>query len=132
MLVAALIFVISIAAVVQFAVLSWHAALLKTAAEPLPADWASTADAITKSFSTSGFQNISAYSKLCPDLGGPAPKFRALRAYYGFLRLLSGLSESFSSGWASREMALCTRCAAVMLSQQLERTQALSAAARSF
>jgi len=29
-------------------------------------------------------------------------------------------------------MALCTRCAAVMLSHQLDRNQALSAAARSF
>lgn len=132
MLIAALIFVISLAAVIQFAALSWRAALRKTAGEPLPAGWEALPESSTNSFVASGFQNITAYSKLCPDLGGQTPKFRALRVYYGFLQLFGGLTQSFSSGWAGREMALCTRCAAVMLSRQLERTQALSAAARSF
>jgi hypothetical protein len=136
MLVAALIFVISLAAVIQFAVLSWRAALLKAAAEPLPAEWEPAAGSMAKSFISNGFANITAYSKLCPDLGGaPGPRFRSLRIYYRFLQLLEGFNKAIARqnvAWTAREMALCTRCATVMLSQQMERTQALSAAARSF
>jgi hypothetical protein len=136
MLIAALIFVISLAAVIQFAVLSWRAALLKAAFEPLPAGWEPLSNSTPKSFSNNGFVDIAAYSKLCPDLGGDSgSKLRSLRIYYRFLQLCEGLSRAIApqnACWATREMALCTRCATVMLSHRLERTQALSAAARSF
>jgi hypothetical protein len=136
MLIAAFIFVISLAAVIQFAALSWRAALLTTASEPLPAEWEAIAEPMAKSFVSNQFLNITAYSKLCPDLGGgQAPKFRSLRLYYHCLQLLDGVRGVIGRqnvSWTAREMALCTRCAAVMLSQHLERTQALSAAARSF
>ena len=136
MLMAALIFVISLAAVIQFAALSWRAALLKVAAGPLPAEWEPAADSMAKSFISSGFSNITAYSKLCPNLGmGAGPKLRSLRIYYRFLQLFEGFNRVITRqnvSWTGREMALCTRCATVMLSQQLLRTQELSAAARSF
>lgn len=136
MLVAALIFVISMAAVIQFAVLSWRAALLKGALEPLPAEWEPAANSMAKSLIHNEFVNITAYSKMCPDLGGDAKsKLRSLRIYYRFLELLEGFNRAIARqnmAWTAREMALCTRCATVMLSHQLERTQALSAAARSF
>jgi hypothetical protein len=135
MLIAALIFVISLAAVIQFAVLSWRAALLKAASEPLPAEW-EPANPIPKSLFYNEFLNVTAYSKMCPDLGGEsASKLRSLRFYYRFLQLFEGFSRVIARqnvSWTGREMALCTRCATVMLSHQLERTQALSAAARSF
>jgi hypothetical protein len=136
MLVAAFIFVISLAAVIQFAVLSWRAALLKTALAPLPTEWEPAAESAAKSFISKGFQGITAYSKLCPELGGSsAPKFGSLRSYYRLVQLFGWLSRSIvpqNTAWLEKEMAMCTRCAAVMLSQQLQHTQALSAAARSF
>jgi hypothetical protein len=136
MLMAALIFVISLAAVVQFAVLSWRAALLKTAAAPLPAEWEPLAEPMAKSLVSNQFVNLTAYSTMSPDLGGgKAPKFRSLRLYYQFLQAVEafrGLIGQKDASWTSREMALCTRCAAVMLSQHLERNLVLSAVARSF
>ncbi len=136
MLIATLIFVISLAAVIQFAVLSWRAALLKTASEPLPAEWEPTTPCVANSFVSNGFVDIAAYSQLCPDVGaGAAPKFRWLRVYYHALQGVERVSRWFmpqNLTWTGRELALCTRCAAVVLSHHLDRNQALAAAARSF
>lgn len=137
MLIAAFIFVMSMAAVVQFAVLSWRAGLIRVASEPLAAEWQALADSAAKSMISEGFANITAYSKLCPDIeAGAAPKLRSVRAYYRGLQLLKSLGEAIEPlrnvQWASREMALCTQYAAVTLAQRLERNQAQLAAVRSF
>lgn len=136
MLIAAFIFVISLATALQFIVLSWRAALLRVATEPLPAELAAVAGPLAKSFVSKGFASISAYSELCPDLkAADGPKVRTLRIYYHFLQMMQGLSSLVvpeGGAWIPREMALCTRCAAVMLSHRMEYNQELSAAARSF
>jgi hypothetical protein len=136
MLIAALIFVISLATALQFLVLSWRAALLKVASEPLPAEWAPVAGSLAKSFVSNGFSSLAAYSDLCPDFDrGAGLKVRALRLYYQILQVWERIADLMAPNaalWPAREMALCTRCAAVMLSHRLERNQALSAAARSF
>jgi hypothetical protein len=136
MLVAAFIFVISLATAIQFVVLSWRAALLKVAAEPLSAEWEPIAGQLAKSFVSKGFASMAAYTKLCPDLdGASAPKLRSLRLYYRALEMMDSITKAVAPqnlGWTSREMALCTRCAAVMLSHRMEQNHALAAAARSF
>jgi hypothetical protein len=134
MLIAAFIFVISLASAIQFVVLSWRAGLLKIASEQLSPEWEPLAEPMAKSLISKGFSSIAAYSDLCPDLGG-APKFRSLRLYYRALEAIDTIVKAVAPqnmSWTSREMALCTRCAAVMLSHRMEQTQALSAAARSF
>src|SRR5690348_4423857 len=68
MLIAALIFVISLATALQFIVLSWRAAVLKVASEPLSAEWAPVAGPLAKSFVSEGFSGLAAYSELCPNL----------------------------------------------------------------
>jgi hypothetical protein len=136
MLSAALIFVISLAAMLQFIVLSWRAAVLKVASEQLSAEWEPLAGSLAKSFVSNGFSSLAAYSELCPDLdheGGP--KMRTVRVYYRVLQFIERVSKLVapnSVAWVPREMALCTRCAAVMLSHRMESNHALSAAARSF
>jgi hypothetical protein len=137
MLIAAFIFVMSMAAVVQFAVLSWRAGLIRVASAPLAADWQALADSTAKSMISDGFVNITAYSKLCPDIeAGSAPKLWSVRAYYRGLQFVRSLGEAIEPlrnvQWASREMALCTQYAAVTLAQRLERNQAQLAAVRSF
>lgn len=136
MLIAALIFVISMAAALQFVVLSWRAAILKVASEPLSADWEPLAGSLAKSFMSKGFSGLAAYSDLCPDFnGGAGPKVRTLRLYYQVLQLCQRIGNSVTPNvafWTAREMALCTRCAAVVLSHRMEQNHALSAAARSF
>lgn len=136
MLIAAFIFVISLATALQFIVLTWRAAVLKVASEPLSAEWEPVAGSLAKSIVSRGFSSITAYSELCPEVDGAAgPKVGTLRLYYGFLQLCERLGKLVAPNgalWATREMALCTRCAAVMLAQRAEHNQALSAAAASF
>ncbi len=137
MLIAAFIFVMSMAAVIQFAVLSWRAGLIRVASEPLAAEWQVLADSTAKSMISDSFASITAYSKLCPDIeAGSAPQLWSVRAYYRGLQLVRSLGEAIEPlrnvQWASREMALCTQYATVTLAQRLERNQAQLAAVRSF
>lgn len=127
MFIAALIFVISMAVVVQFGVLSWHAGLIRVAAQPLALPRESRATA--KSLIQSDFANIIAYGKLCPDFtDGSYLKLRAVRFYYHSLEVLKGLGHM---AWTTSEMNLCTRYAAVMLSNRLESNRTILASVHS-
>ncbi|HUJ31022.1 MAG TPA: hypothetical protein VLY23_07050 [Candidatus Acidoferrum sp.] len=137
MLIAAFIFVMSMAAVIQFAALSWRAGLLRVASEPLAEEWEAIAASSSKSLISQGFTRLAAYNKLCPDVAtGSAPKLVAVRLYHQLLRAAQACCEatapSMNLDWTSREMALCTRYAAVTLSHRLERNQALLASVRAF
>lgn len=136
MLVASLIFVISLAAMIQFAAFTWHAGLLHVASEPVELEADPAAALSHNSLQLNDFRNVAAYQKLCPELaGGQGSELRSVRIYYRFLQFLTSLSGSLfppESGWAHREMALCTRYASVVLSQRLERNQAQMAEVRSF
>jgi hypothetical protein len=136
MLIAAFIFVISVAALVQFAVFTWRAGLLRVASQPLP-NQVDAAFATRNTLQTNSFEDVSAYQQLCPEVGADAGEnLRSVRLYYSFLQSLSTLGSSIVDaampGWTRREMALCTRYAAVVLSQRMERNQALAAEVRAY
>jgi hypothetical protein len=121
MLIAAFIFVISLGAMIQFMVLTWRAGLVQTASQDF---------VISSELKIKDFRDAIALQQLSPDMGrGSAPKLRSVSLYY---RLLQFLEPVRQSGWASREMALCTRYAAVVLSQQLASNQAFAAEMRSY
>lgn len=136
MLVASFIFVISLAAMIQFAAFTWHAGLLRVAGEADEVGAHAAEHVFPNSLPHNDFRKVAAYQQLCPELaGGEASKLRSVRLYYRFLQFLTSLSGSlFSahSGWTHREMALCTRYASVILSQRLERNQVQMAEVRSF
>lgn len=122
MLVAAFILVISCAALVQFAAFSWRAGLLTVAAQDT-----------CNLLESKDFADVSAYQRICPETGsGIGTNLRSVRMYHSFLQFLGNLTGSGNQGWAQREMALCTRYATVVLSQRMQRNQALAAEARSF
>lgn len=130
MLIAALICVMSSAVIIQFGVLSWRAGLIRVASGALPAAREASAIVAAKPLISEEFANITAYGKLCPDFGdGSYLKLRSVRLYYRGLQFLRNLGQM---AWTAREMALCTRYAAVMLSQRLERNQAMLTSVRSF
>ncbi len=141
MLIAAFILVISTAAMVQFAVFTWRAGLLRVASEPLLDQVeADSTEASRNLLNGKDFKEVLARQDLCPDLDtGSAPSLRPVRTYYSLLRALHGLGNLIVSpgapgfgGWTQREMALCTRYAAVVLSHRVQNNQALAAEARSF
>jgi hypothetical protein len=138
MLIAAFILVISVAAMIQFAVFSWRASLLRTVSEPLTNEADGTPEPCLNLLSFSSFHEVLAvYRDLCPDLGtAGASNLRAVRLYYALMSFLGHVGASIvpaaGAGWTQREMALCTQYATVRLSQRLERNVAMVNQARSF
>ena len=138
MLIAAFILVISIAALMQFAVFAWRASLLHTVSERFANASDATLQPHPNLLSSSSFQEVvTVYDELCPELeAGSTPNLHAVSFYYallGFVNRVGGLflpAEGFS--WTHREMALCTQYATVRLSQRLERNISVVSQARSF
>ena len=141
MLIAAFILVISTAAMVQFAVFSWHSGLLRAASEPIADETGVVSVGASHNLlNGKDFKEVLARQDLCPNLEtGSVPSLRPVRIYYSALRLLNSLGNLIVSpgapgfgGWTQREMALCTRYAAVVLSHRVQSNQALAAEVRSF
>jgi hypothetical protein len=127
MLIASFIFVLSSAAMFQFAVLSWRSGLMAIAAQPLAFESELVADLSRKALNIGSFHDVRNYQKLCPNLrrGGSGPALGTVGVYYRLLKVATHLGTS-ASNWAQNEMATCTRYAAVQLSQRLARTQVLA------
>jgi hypothetical protein len=140
MLIAAFILVISTAAMIQFAVFTWRSGLMRVASEPTLDNAESSIEESRNLLSGKDFNEVLARQDLCPNLEtGSVPSLRPVRAYYSLLRFLHGLGNLLVSpgapgfgGWTQREMALCTRYAAVVLSHRVHNNQALAAEVRSF
>lgn len=131
---AALIFVISLAMMAQFAFFFWRSNMLTIAAEPISEALA----AAQVSFGTSGtsqrFDTVAAMSQICPAIGVASVKLWPARAYYQAMRSLSWLCSAIlpqGSSWALQEMAFCTRYIAVSIDRRLVSNQAYLAAMRS-
>jgi hypothetical protein len=134
MFIAAFIFVISMATLIQFAISSWRARLLSVASTPLQLDSDAMVELSRKLLNAGTLQDVLAYQKFCPDLsGGSAPNMRLIRLYYRFLQLMKSSGSRLARfAWADREMTLCTRYAAVVFLQRLAMNQALASEVRSY
>lgn len=123
MLIPILIFVLSLAATMQFTIFSWRARLLRVVS-------ASTVESNASAISdlaTGDFHGVDLFQQLCPSLdSGDGHRLGAVRFYHKALQLLE------SSSWAKNEMALCGRYAAAVLNQRMERNQILAAEVCSF
>jgi hypothetical protein len=129
---AALIFVISMAAVIQFAVFSWRAGLLSFSAEPLSETLKSAAEPFANPLNPKDFRVFAALQGLCPDLAPQrSHELWHVRLYYCTLEKLNSVAPAFGS-WSQREMATCTRYIAVELDQRLQRNLACLADVRSY
>jgi hypothetical protein len=133
MLVAAFMLVISVAAMVQFAVFTWRAGLLRVAAEPLPGE------AGDNLLNQNDFEDASTIQEICPALSASSvPNLRPVRLYHSVLSALQTVgsfvvpTSSEWLGWTEREMALCTRYSNVVLSRRLQQNQRAAAMMRSY
>ena len=129
MLISILILVASMAALIQFAALTWRAAFLSVATAELPEDRA-------KYITLNDFEEATAYEKLCPELGiRVSSRLSSVSAYYSLLQLVTPIGDAIlppAAGWAQREMALCTRYATVTVARRMERNQIVAAELASF
>ena len=134
-MIAALIFVISVAAGIQLAVFSWRAAMISFAGQPMSAAVSPALASFTNSMGTNDFREISAIQALCPAMSPSQSKqLRPVQVYYRSLELLNSLSKAIPACgiWAQQEMAICARYAAAVMEQRLQSNQACFAAVRSY
>jgi hypothetical protein len=128
MLIAAFIFVLSFAALIQFVGLQWRAGLVRVASTSFAGETGAVEGAYNL-LKDREFGDLAAFKKLCPDMVGAGPKLRSVRAYHAFLQLFAGLG---AKDWAKGEMQLCARYAVAVLMQQVQQNQALAAEVGSF
>jgi hypothetical protein len=129
MFIAAFIFVLSLAALIQFVGLQWRAGLVRVASTSMVSDSGPQTVLASNLLRANTLSDVLALQKLCPDLGESAPKLQSVRLYNLGLELFAKMG---SSDWAKREMDLYARYATVVLMQQVQRNQAFAAQASSF
>lgn len=120
-MIAALILVVSVTALVHFALSYWRALMLGVAAQPLSENLcrltAGASDA-------EDFAVHVCYRKMCPDLRTARTGIGAVRLYYRALKGMRGALGRMVPRvreWTNREMAACARYVAVVTDQQLHR-----------
>ena len=117
------------AALIQFAAFTWRAAFLSVATAELPEDRA-------KYITLNGFEEATAYEKLCPELGiRVSSRLSSVSAYYSLLRMVTSIGDAIlprAAGWAQHEMALCTRYATVTVARRMERNHIVAVELASF
>ncbi len=131
---AALLFVISVAALGQFALYYWRAVLAGVAAEPLSEHVCDAARLSGTSVTPADFVNLLNIHHLTPGLYKKSGELLAVRAYYRVVASLGRLAGStlpWLAAWSERELATCSRYVAVLLDQRLQRNLACAAEIRS-
>ncbi len=119
MLMAALILVLSAAALGQFGWFYWRALLTSTAAEPVSDDLLDTAGLTGQEIRGSDFQALLGLREVCPYLGTGKERWRSVKFYYSLLSTLGSVAGGGIRQWALAEQAVCSRYAAVLLDRRL-------------
>jgi hypothetical protein len=129
-MIAAILFTVSAAALVQFAVYYWRATISGVAANPI-SDRIRTAAGITApQIEAKDFRSILSLHDLSPDLRGPNGSFFVVKSYYSAVEKIGRLIPAMT-GWANTEMLTCARYVAVLVDQHLERNMVSAAQVRS-
>jgi hypothetical protein len=128
-MIAAILFMVSVVAFGQFGLYYWRATISGIAAQAVSDRIRVAAGITSAAISAKDFGNIIILNDLSPDLRGPNGSFWGIRTYYSVVRSLGRIVPAMAS-WAETEMATCSRYAAVLMDQHLERNMACAAQAR--
>ena len=133
-MIAALIFVISVAALGQFAMFSWRAAFLTVASREMSLETRAAMGAAAAAVDSGDLAGASKWLELSPNLAGEDRRLWTIKLYYVALRAIGGLSRMLvpASEWSQREMVSCARYAAIVVEERLQRNRLVVAEMRSF
>jgi hypothetical protein len=133
-MIAALIFVISVAALGQFALFSWRAAFLTVASREMSLETRAAMGAAASAVDSGDLAGASKWLELSPNLAGEDRRLWTIKLYYVALRAIGGLSRMMvpASEWSQREMVSCARYAAIVVEERLQRNRLVVAEMRSF
>ncbi len=133
-MISAMLLMVSLVALVQFAVYYWRALIAGMAAAPLSDRVLQASGAGTRPLRPADFTSFLQLHELTPELNEGNSRLWTVRSYYHTVELLGRLTRLHLPSlavWADREMALCSRYVAVVLDQRLERNLACAADIRS-
>jgi hypothetical protein len=128
-MIAAILFTVSMVALVQFGVYYWRAVIAGVASKTVSERIRLAAGLSTSTIGAQDFHNILILNDLTPELQGPAGSFMAIRTYYSIIKKLGSIIPAMAN-WSTAEMATCARYVAVLMDQHLERNMATAAQMR--
>jgi hypothetical protein len=134
--IAALILVMSVVALAQFAIAQWRSMWMTVAAQPL-SDYMQAATGISAgAISGNDFDLLVRTSEqLSPSVQERNLWLREVGIYYRVIRALDGICAKHItglSGWAKSELVACARYAAAVLDQRLNASFACASEVRGF
>jgi len=135
-MIAALILVMSVVALAQFAVAQWRSMWMTVAAQPLT-DYVQAATGISDAaISGNDFELLVRTSQqLAPSAQERNLWLKEVGIYYRVIRALDGMCAKQISGvseWAKDELVACSRYAAAVLDQRLNSSFACASEVRSY
>jgi hypothetical protein len=113
----------------QFGFYYWRAMVMSVSALPVSDRLRVAASITATAVGAHDFGAILSTYDLVPDLRGSGGSFRAIRTYYAVVEKLGRLIPSIAK-WSEAEMTSCSRYAAVLVDQHLERNLACAAQIR--
>jgi len=131
---AAMLLMISIVALSQFALYYWRAILSGVAAQPVSDRVLAAANLEPASMKGQDFERLAGLHALTPELHPDGGGLTLVRVYYKAIEALSLLSSGGLpnlAAWCERERVTCARYAAVQIDRRLQANLALAAALRS-
>jgi hypothetical protein len=121
-MIAALIFVISVAALLQFFVLHCRSILAYTRRVELSDRVREVAGIAAANVSAGDFDRIVELVRLCPERGDDRKEIRVVGTYYSLLDVLGRITRSITpkiAAWTENERKSCSYFAAVALDRRI-------------
>jgi hypothetical protein len=104
----------------QLELLYWRTKIAKISTQPISERVRAAAGISSQAIEAHDFRSIFSLHEHAPGLHGPVGDFRVVNGYYKAVEKLGRLIPA-SAGWANAEMTICSKYAAVIVDQRLER-----------
>jgi hypothetical protein len=130
----AMLFTISVVALLQFAIYYWRAILSATAGQPVSEQVLSAARVQNGLVTRHDFGTLAGLHDLTPDLHPGRSGLGPVRLYYRIVDAIDaivGQRMPALAAWSERELAICARYAAVQIDRRLQANLQLAASLRS-
>jgi len=129
----AMLFLIAVVALAQFALYYWRAVLTGVASQPISTRVLEAAEVEGASLCGADFNKLAGLLSVTPKLKGSSEGVGLVRIYYSLLGKIDQVFGSLSPAltvWSEQERALCARYTAVQVGRRLEANLAQAASMR--
>ena len=128
-MVVTIIITVSVFALAMLGFFYWRAIICGIARQPISDPIRVAAEVVSEGIGPRDFRNIIILKDLSPDLYGRSECFKGICANYTIVERLGKLLPVLSA-WADVEMTTCSRYAAVLMHQHLQRNMIYAAQVR--